>query len=409
MTATELLAAITAKYLGSRQFNGFPLRDLASDEVPLLATLVGDGLCSIVFGDVHPNPHIRALPDEPVERQLEKLRSRSVADACAYPTAKHLETVIDPSDFVTRPYALALALGGAQLSHRAFDLHVLEAYRNDPRYWYQCDDIVGQVSPKDEGGLRQSDEALIRFGFAYDEDGGRYVAAFLWDLFKLPPEQQQIWKAREVAGKTLLHPDYYRTQIIGDWPERISIYDAFLEELRVINAMANAMGRPPLFRNTYRDNRPKGFASLLRPTLREFNDFVRLLDSMLSDNIDKKFFGSDVSLETEQTRSDGKVIVQQKGTLRLLRDWLEKSFRPGDPKPVEEMHATFGRVRQLRNKPSHSVQEDEFSKEIVQQQRELMIGAYSALRTLRLILANHPAARLIEIDEHVREGLIWTP
>ena len=213
----------------------------------LARPLVTNGSVSLVFGDMHPNPYIRALPDEPVEDQLKKLETASLDHVCAYPTAQHLKDVVDPANYGGRPYALALALGGAQLSHKAFDLHVLEFYRNDPRYSYDCDDIYGNLSARsEEGELRSGDQAFMRFGFAFEHDLTRHAAAFLWDLFKLTPEHQQMWKAREVEAETALHPDYYRTQILGAWPTRMSIYEAFLAELQTINKMAAAIEAPAL-------------------------------------------------------------------------------------------------------------------------------------------------------------------
>jgi hypothetical protein len=50
------------------------------------------------------------------------------------------------------------------------------------------------------------------------------------------------------------------------------------------------MGRPNLFRQDfgqYGENEPRRFTFLVRPTLEEFNEFVLLLDKMLSDNLNK--------------------------------------------------------------------------------------------------------------------------
>lgn len=405
MTSDELLQAITDRYLGSRDFNGF---STGTADASLVSELVREGLVAVTFGDYHPNPHIRAFEDEPVAEQLQKIADGRLGMACAYPTTRHLEKVVDRTNYIGRPYALALALGAPQLRHKAFDLHVLEPYRNDPRYSYDCDDIYGQLSGfANEDGLRDRDNAFLKFGFAYGDDMARYVAVFNWELFRLSPEHQQMWSARETDASTMLHPDYYRTQVLGDWPERISIYGAFIEELRVINRMAGAMGRKPLFRRDYENARPKAFASLLRPTLREFNDFVRLLDVMLSDNLSTDFFNGEVPLESEHERPDGRIEVRRRGSIQILESWIALKFRPRDPDPVKEMFATLRRIRAMRNKPSHSALEDEFSKEIAENQRNLMIDAYAAVRLLRLILANHAKAKTIEIDEQVREGLIW--
>lgn len=436
MSYHDLLERITAHYLESGDFNGLPLHSLAqqgadeergadmsqliarmleppklpSDEaICAVRELVDGGQVTVVFGDVHPNPHIRALPDEPKTKTLEKLSGPDIGYACLYPTAQHLKAVVSPNEYAGRPYALELALGGAQLEHRAFGLHVLESYRNDPRFSYQTNDISGQINVKSEdSGLKESEEVYLRFGFCYDGDGNRYVAVFRWDLFKLSPEVQQMWRMREVDEITYLHPDYFRSAIMGNFFQHLSMYEAFGRELRVINEMAVAIGRPNLFRHDFVENRPRGFEALLRPTLKEFNDFVRLLDSMISDNINLKFFQGDVALERDVERKDGKVQVERKGSIQVLQEWIEARFRPKEKDPMDDMFATLREIRKLRNKRSHAPIEDEFSTKIAADQRKLMKRAYGAIRQLRLVLANHPGAETVKVGKILADGRIWT-
>ena len=73
--------------------------------------------------------------------------------------------------------------------------------------------------------------------------------------------------------------------------------------------MSEIIGKPNLFKHSYYNERPKEFGFLLRPTDSEFNDFILLLDKMMSDNINKRFFENDVDLETEEERDDGKIII----------------------------------------------------------------------------------------------------
>lgn len=415
-----LLDKITDFYLTSRDFNGIPIAQLIDDEgnseaVVELEKLVLDGQISLVFGDRHPNAHVRALPDHHTpEKQAELLKTANRNHTCAYPLRKHLETVVREADYVGRPYTYALALGEPQLVHHAFDLSVLEPYRNDPRYSYNTDDIYGQISVHDEyydsGKLQKHDTVFMQsFGYAYDDDFNKYVAAFTWDLFKLTPEHQQMWKNKETSRETNLHPDYYLSQVLGQWPERISIYEAFVQELQIINQMAAAMDRPPLFRADFgTDSRPAEFSSLLRPTAKEYNGFVHLLDKMLSDNINRDFFQKEVPSEDEVVRNDGKIQVQPRGTLRMLEQWIRDRFKPrGDPAPMDKMFKTVRDVRKLRQNPAHAIDENRFDQQYVSQQRELMVDAYSALRTIRLIFANHPHAKAVEVPEELSKGKIW--
>jgi len=295
---------------------------------------------------------------------------------------------------------------------------VLEFYRNDPRYFYESNDISGFISVKDKyyrsGRMEERDQVLLQsFGFSYDQDFNRAVAVYLRYLADLSPEHQQIWKAKELTGDYRLHPDYFCTTIIGDWGECVPIFDAFILKLWIINQMAGAMGRPPLFRQDfgkYGENKPKKLGFLIRPTLEEFNSFVLLLDKMLSDNINKEFFRNEVPYVTEIKRKDGKIQVQNRGTLQILDHWVRKYIRPEHWEPWDESIEILRKIRKMRQKPAHAIDENIFDQQYFKDQRELIINAYTAIRTLRMMLENHPAVKAadIEIPDWLREGKIWT-
>ena len=422
MDAEEILREATDFYLQSEDFNGYPCRHIRRtggmsirELRPLLRGLVEQGVIALVFGDRHPNPHIRAFPDEPIAQQLAKLEESTLDDTCLYPTARHLAEVVNSEEYQDRPYALELALGAGQLEFRTFDLSVLETYRNDPRYYYENDDIGGTICVAADFCLSQDfpekDKVdLQTFGFAYDGELNRAVAVFCCFLGRLSPEHQQVWRSNEVHGEFQLHPDYHRSCIRGEWAERMSIFTAFIDELTLINQMCDVMDRPPLFHNDFRDNRPRGFSFLVRSTLQEYNAFVLMLDRMMSDNISKKFFKSEVADETEQERADGKVVVKPRGTIAMLQEWLSVKFQSPDPKPMTEMIAAFKEVRRQRQGPAHSLKRDVFDQDYFHRQRELIQKAYRAVRTVRLIFANHPAVRAAGIDvaDVLYQGKIWT-
>ena len=418
-TLDETLDLITQFYVESHDFNGIPVKTLLAaldcelDELkPILAELIETERASAVFGETHPNPHIRALPDHPPESQRALLfEGSSERLICLYPTPKTLEGLVEPALYADRPFTLMLALGQPQLKHLAFDLSVLETYRNDPRYNYMNDDVSGRISVSDEyyrsSDMSEADKVLLHsFGFAYDEQLNRAVAVFLRDLAHLSPAHQQIWRARLLAGEYRLHPDYYRASILGEWPDRISIFEAFVEELVCINAMCSAMGRPSLFRDNFSD-RPRGFGAILRPTANEFNDFVHLLDKMMSENINRGFFQNDVSDEQMEIRKDSKVVVRRKGTIQMLEEWFTTNFCTSDPKPLQEAFDAFRKVRRLRQKPAHAVSEDLFDSSFIHKQRLIIEKAYDAVRVLRLCLADHPRAKSVEVRDELKTGKIW--
>jgi hypothetical protein len=415
--AESILQTVTKNYLGSGDFNGTPMRIIDADDNTkrgLADGLVTRGLIVLNFGDRHENPYVQALPPEDTTVQLRKLRAATdFTHICMYPTAAYLSTVLDQNKYRDRPYTARLALGEHLFTFIPFDLRVLEQYRNDPRYWYETDDTQGRISVKGEffesKRMRESDQVLLKqFGFGYDDDMERCVMVMLCDLSDLSPEHQQQWKLKEIPGSFKAHPNYIDS-VFGRWAEKESIFAAFSEELKTINAMSALMGRPPMFRKDFTgESRPRKFGFLLRPTIAEFNEFALLLDKMISDNIDVNFFQDEVSPEFLERRDDGAQVVRPKGSLRMLDEWLALKVKSNDPGPIAEMIATFKRIRRLRQNPAHSIDEDDFDQKYVKEQRQLMIDAYQAVRMLRLVLSNHPSARAYKVPDWLYRGDIWT-
>jgi hypothetical protein len=195
--------------------------------------------------------------------------------------------------------------------------------------------------------------------------------------------------------------------LVGDFATHYPILDAFTLELHHINRMCDLMGKPSFFRHTFRDqDKPKKFTFLIRPTSHEFNDFVLLLDKMMSDNINKDFFDGEVPFEEEIERADGKIEVRQIGTIRLLEEWIKKRVKLTDPKPMDEAIQAFKEVRRLRQSPAHAIEPNKFDQEFFRRQRGVIIRAYTAVRFLRLLLANHPAVRGYQVEPVLAEGKI---
>jgi hypothetical protein len=415
----KLYAIVENQYFGSGDFNGMPIYrltdqfDIASiDFREVVRNAIDQEILTAMF---HGNTHIKAFSGYPKEKIIELFDVEEYpSHICLYPHTNKLITSPKLAIYKNSPYELELAKGAGQLDYRTFDLSVLEYYRNDPRYCYETDFIHGSICIEDEffesESVPKHDQILLQtFGFAYDDNFNRYVAVFIRYLSKLSPEHQQVWAAKEVKGEIKLHPDYYASSIEGAWGTKLSIFEAFVQELKIINEMSLLIGKPNLFHNCYSADRPKEFGFLLRPTESEFNAFMLLLDKMMSDNLNKKFFEGDVDLESEEERDDGKIVVRPKGTIQILESWINKYFRPADKKTIDDMLATFRKVRNLRQKPAHKVNTDTFDQEHFRRQREIVVNSYDAVRTLRLILANHPAVKANppDINDYLFKGEIW--
>ncbi|XXT21522.1 hypothetical protein WME94_08155 [Sorangium sp. So ce429] len=416
--STVLLDEIVSHYLRSHEFNGCPastLRQLTHD-VELRAAL--ESLCvaeqiEVLTPDTAENPAIKRLRIPPAQAQLQSIRSyANEHHIFVYPHPSVLSGRVNRSEYSGRPFSLLLALGAPHLDFRAFDMSVLEFYRNDPRYYYRCDGMHGFISIGDDhyqdDAFPDADKILLQvFGFAYNEHFERAVAAFLTDLSGLSPEHQQIWGAKQLPGDYRINPHFFQTQILGEFPDQIPIFTAFVMEMNLLNEMSVAMGRSPLFRKVPSHmSMPAKFGFLVRPTLQEFHDFVHLLDKLLSDNLNKDFFGGDIATERDVQRKDGKIVVEQRGTIQLLEEWCRLNFCADDMSPFEDCFKALKMIRKLRQQPAHALEDNRFDQKFFREQRELIIRAYTALRTLRRMFASHPAASRVEVMDLLYQGAI---
>lgn len=404
--ARSVLDAITDHFVRSRDFNGILASQLAErtglsrvDLIPILESLLTNGQITIAFDRFQGNPHILRFPPPEKDRQREMLMSENLGVFGLYPSPKSLTERIDIASFNDKPFTKRLALGEAQLTPVFFELSVLESYYRDPRYHFYYNDMGGRISIREEA-YRSSDVddrdkiLLDTFGIAYDDRRNRVVIVYLRYLSDLSPEHQQIWNARVVRGLCAMNSDYARATLFGEWPEHYSAYQAFLAEIAEINKLSALIGKPAIFRDDFSTGRPPGLHPMLRPTGRNLQEFVHLLDKMLSENLNRDFFRNDVPLEEERQRGDGKILVTPLGTLTLLRNWLSKHYRTSDGADIsDEIVIPIKRIRDLRQKPAHVIDEDKFDISLPGQQDKLLTDLVHALQKLRLVLMSHPSSR----------------
>lgn len=418
----KFLEEVKDHYLQSSDFNGVPIRyfkkkyNVETDNLrELLLPLIKEEKVSLVFTN---NPHIKQFPDLDTEKQIQKLYTDEFEGVCVYPAKKYLEQVVDKTVYNNRPYTSQLAMGAAQIEFRAFDLTILESYRNDPRYYYENNAIGGRIGVNGDHSeqnmqLPQQDKTHLQtFGFCYDETGRRAVAVLLRYLKSLSSEHQTIWKFKELSGPWKLHPDYYR-YVMGIWEGGgISIFDALLEELKLINQMCEAMNKPPLFKSDFSEDRPKEFSFLIRPTRKEFDNFVKEIDKMISENLNKKFFKNEIDREEISSKNEDGT---DKGTIGILESWLNKFYYKFNPEvesfdKAKSLLEPFKTIRKRRSAPSHAVVADEFNSKFMDEQKNILISTYESLSTLRQIFNSHPNCVNNNFNIHrcLLEHKIWT-
>ncbi|UWX69161.1 hypothetical protein [Burkholderia gladioli] len=402
----NIVYIVSEYYLNSGDFNGMSFRALAEsvgEEIAIeekMVELIRDDALFISHSKFVINPHIIMYPPESIETQLGLIASGELKSAVLYPTARVLQKIVDTSRYAHTPLRLYLALGNPQLGVVLFYPSVLEQYRNDPRYLYETDDIVGRLVISDEyfetADVPESDQIILsRFGFAVSKTGHRAVAAMLRDLANLSDEHQQIWHARAIPSELVEKHHFhlikeYQQVLNGERRQRCSLTTAFMYEMNAINEICNATYKKRIFNRDWIDGfaRLSGLTMMLSPTIREYHNFIHLLDKILSDNINKKFFEGHVSFERETALADGRIKVENKGTLALLKEWLGIDF-PREGARISTIMASLNRVRKERQKPAHTIEMDKFDPSLWAAQRSLLAEAHGGLKALRQLLSDN--------------------
>lgn len=143
---------------------------------------------------------------------------------------------------------------------------------------------------------------------------------------------------------------------------------------------------------------PIDLTAFLRPTADNFGRVVMALDKLLSENINTKFLCGKVSPEREKVRPDGRIEIQQKGSLTMLEEWLRAEIIWNDPDKLREaVIEPLRTVRKLRQKPAHTLTSDKFSTEYYDRRRKLLWAVVNSLSNIRVTLAKHPCAPDIRV------------
>src|SRR5690606_36241890 len=141
-------------------------------------------------------------------------------------------------------------------------------------------------------------------------------------------------------------------------------------------------------------SRPHGFGIMLRPTNKEFRDFILQLNTSLIDDLNIAFFEPDISTSEVVTRADGSTDKKPIGTITLLQQWLSPPrFRTQDDTDIKLMFKKLRTIRDIRAKPAHKLEDNTFDQKFVVKQRELIMDGFFVVRTIRMIFENHPKVR----------------
>lgn len=415
--ATNMLDRIVDFYLTSHDFNGIRanviLGDSGPDALRTLKKLVDRGLVE-VYSSVYDNPHIKRLPALSIPQQLGYLEAaNSEEHVCLFPSIKAMRRRLPSNKYRTKPFSRFLALGHAQLEPLFFELGVLGRYQADPRYVFQFSGLDGYISVENTAyrGREMADADKVgveTFGLGTGPKGHRVIVTFPRYLSTMSARHQRHWESYRVRGKSTVEKNYYLRGVWGQWTQGVSIYDALLAEIFHINRMCQLIELPNLFRRDYsRDSLdgvegPKGFGLLLVPTKKHFLEFAQTLDKIISENLNSDFFAAQELELEEKTVKKGETVVTQKGTLRLLEEWLTKYIRIQAENGPVTIVAPLKEVRKLRQSPAHQFVDDEFSIKHQDKKERLIMEVYRSVSNIRMFFQTHPKAHNYEFPDHLK-------
>lgn len=405
MTKSELLSQVKEYYLMSRDFNGLPICKITDYNIEDIVSLINDNLIEILSENDVINPHIKGFNLKlSKEHKIENIKDTKKL-SCLYPTPKALK---DAEIDNVAPYTAKLRSGEAQFQIVYFNIEILERYINNPKYLIIDYGYRGEICLKDEYWSEdQESEYVKNYGMAYKkgESIDRAVAVFLGDLAKLPQRRQLLWKSFEANNQNNydVAEGFIKNLIYGGWVTTYWIFDAVLEEMKVINDLCSAIGIPGLFNHiygTFYDEKPDGYSNILLPTLKNYYEFVLVIEKLIVHNISVKTFTKNASMVQAIDRKTDEGF--DKGSLAMFEEWIyinvKAEFNINDKiiKPLKN-------IRKIRQIPAHELYDNVYDISIYEKQKKLMENIYIALKAIRHLFMGHPLAKIVEIPKYLLE------
>lgn len=412
MLTKTLLHHVTTYYLESSHFNGMPARSLADrmsmefeDLVPYLKRMIESGTISVVYGDKHPNPYVRALQDESSNDQIAKLIPEKLEHACIYPQPKHLESVVNKQQFFHLPYTLKLALGTPLYTHDFFDPSVLVYYERQP-HCSIINDIRGVISLP---------YTKVRYSKAlYVTDKGQplteLIALNLEQLSSLRAIDQQYWYSMSLPVRCRLHPDIVHPLLHGAFRERISIFEALHEEMMAINGLCPLLDKPAMFEKGPLDIQNETLGGyLIRPTLRSFESFFMALQIQLFQHVNEEFLTSISTAPVKRRRGKRSTHIRRPSLtpLERIESWLLHSFGVPHRHLIRRFTLLVKKTRLETHRRLQRENTEALDSELLILQRRLMWNAYQSIKWIRTSL--EAGLNNVHEDLHplAREQKIW--
>lgn len=399
-----VLNEIIEHYIKSHDFNGLPVYNMKYYDYNILCELIDEAAIEVLSENEVINPHIKCSDSNiPVDRQKKNI-SKKTNYSVLYPTRKALESV--PLDY-TKPYSVLMQKGEKQFKIIYFNIEILERYVNNPKFVIIDNGYRGNIYVKDEyiDDKTIEDEYIKDYGMAYIDSKHleRAVGVLVCDLVKLSSQKQMLWKGFELPNqkKCKISAGFVDNLIKGEWVMETWIFHALIEEMKIINKQCEHMGIPKLFNKTFGTHyseMPEGFRNIFLPTLKNYYDFVLVLEKIIVHNISYKTFQKNAPHIRSIKRKDES--DKDKGSLLMFKEWLSKNIRTQE-NLADLIIKPLKNIRYIRQKPAHELTSNEYDVTLYQKQFNLMNDTYTAIRAIRLFFASHPLAKDVKVPEHL--------
>lgn len=339
-----------------------------------------------------------------------------------FPSSKVIKKYIKnkPKYINLPPFNKMLLEGMAHLHFLYFRIDVLNRFLNDPRYVVYNYDYTGSIYYADEvDNNRYEDDHRIylpHFGLGYNKKTKENaVVIFPHDLRHLSFKHQCYFYSYMLRCQKDYIPEYaYYQNVMGETPKGISIFDAFIQEMLLINKMfkiicgRSLFSKIPEFSN---NKRPEYFHSFLSPTQSTYCNFCRTLYRIVIDQLNKKTiiaFAKKLNVYSDE--------LKELGTMSALEETFNKGFVSidGSKTGTEIINIWKKEIHESRNIQSHSFIDDKYDIEIYAKYRTTLQDAYESIRLIRLVLSVYPIVKNainnkeIEISEDLYYGKINT-
>ena len=397
--AKLLMSRVRERYLESRDFNGFHVEETNGELKVSSKELLEAGLVQVVSFSDYPNFHIRPWQSKrTTEEQADDIDNLEESENgfCLYPTPFAMESVELPKRFEGRPFHTAMARGKGTLELAYFEFQVLEGYRNDSRFWLGFGDTGASllVNPEERHHTLERDRIFMnQIGYGYDLSSFdpkdpdspivRRVAVLYCDLLNLNPEIQRRWESYQVESANLEpHPGWWGRQM-GEWDMALGPFDRMFFEIENINQLTELIfeDKGTLFKSS---ERPDELGWILRPSRREWDEFIHQMDKTLSDNLSTKFLNNiGAPKENEEGHSLGTIARLQ---LLLESGGASKDLATQILKPIKE-------IRRQRQAPAHAIRVNITDATFVHKQVVLIHEVNDSLKFITSMFSRHSKAK----------------